>query len=216
MIRNFVTILLVGLIAVGCGSKDPQSLVKDLSHRDEKVRARAAFKLGEMGKGATVAVPALIEALEDDNVDVVIWSMHALGEIGPEAKSAVPVLQKKLSADNFNIRNLAKFALEKIGEHSVPAIIDKLSADNRNTRKEAAELLIKIGKPALAELRKSALSHKDYKARYWCTHAIGELDPASKETAELMEKLKKDKSSAVREKAVEILDKMKEGEKEAS
>ena len=106
--RAILALIFCVFMVAGCGGKDPQALIKDLSNRDAKVRAKAAFKLADFGPSGAIAVPALIRALDDENEDVVIWSMHALGEIGPGAKAAVPVLPKKLSSENWNIRNLAK------------------------------------------------------------------------------------------------------------
>ena len=198
-------------MAGGCGKSDPAEWIGKLGSKDPEVRKTAAFKLADYGKAAAAAVPALMRALDDEDGDVVIWAMHALGEIGPDARAAVPLLQAKLNDKDWNIRNLAKFALERIGEDSVPAVVAQLRSENRDKRKEAANLLVDIGTKAIPEMRK-AIEDKDYRVRYWAAHILGEIDPNSSETLEIINKLKKDSSSAVREKAVEVLGKIgKEG-----
>jgi HEAT repeat protein len=49
-----------------------------------------------MGSRAHTAVPALIIALEDEDVGVRRNAARALGQIGPEAREAVPALMRAL------------------------------------------------------------------------------------------------------------------------
>jgi hypothetical protein len=67
-----------------------QKHIEALREVDWHVRANAARSLGEIGPDAKDAVPALIEALSDDDVSLVAgW---ALGQIGTAAKSAAPAI----------------------------------------------------------------------------------------------------------------------------
>jgi HEAT repeat protein len=207
MKRLLLSLALAAVVAAGCGKPDPGELISRLESQDAKVRKKAAFDLADYGEAAYVAVPALMRALEDEDGEVVIWAMHARGEIGPKAKPAVPVLKEKLNDTDWNIRNLAKFALERIGEDSVPAIIEQLRSNNREERSEAANLLITLGDKAVPRLR-VATTDKDYKVRYWAAHVLGETDANSDETRQILNRLIKDESSAVREKATELLDKI--------
>jgi HEAT repeat protein len=63
-----------------------------LKDRDERVRQSAAWALGEIGAAAKPAVPALIEALKDEDRDVQFRAAEALKRIDPEAahKAGVP------------------------------------------------------------------------------------------------------------------------------
>ena len=64
--------------------------IEGLKSHDADVRRAAARALGDIGPDAKDAVPALIEALEDDEVSLIaIW---ALGQIGPAARSAAPAI----------------------------------------------------------------------------------------------------------------------------
>ena len=57
------------------------------------------------------AVPALIQALQDPNVQVCANATYALGEIGESAKDAVPALIQALKDQNKIVRRNAAFAI---------------------------------------------------------------------------------------------------------
>jgi HEAT repeat protein len=64
--------------------------IEALKDTDWRVRANAARALGDIGPDAKDTVPALIEALNEDDADLIaVW---ALGQIGPAAKSAAPAI----------------------------------------------------------------------------------------------------------------------------
>jgi hypothetical protein len=73
-----------------------------LKSPDVNVRRAAARALGEIGSGAKDAVPELIEALEDEDMDLIaVW---ALGRIGPAAIAAVPAIKRWLEKVNSSCR----------------------------------------------------------------------------------------------------------------
>lgn len=83
-----------------------QKHIDALKDRERSVRANAARALCEIGPDAKDAVPALIEALNDKDVDLIaVW---ALGEIGPAARASVLAiaqwLRKAESSCRCNIR----------------------------------------------------------------------------------------------------------------
>jgi len=85
LVRRFVP---QALGEIGSDAKDAiPALI--LGFRDEEVSTYAPSALGKIGK---VAVPALIEALKDEDQIVRHKSASALGYIGPDAKAAVPAL----------------------------------------------------------------------------------------------------------------------------
>ena len=59
-------------------------------------------------------MPALIEALKDEDRDVKKLAGNTLRKIGPEAKEAVPALIEALKDEGGWVRNSAAKALEKI------------------------------------------------------------------------------------------------------
>jgi hypothetical protein len=60
------------------------------------VRTEAAEELGDLGRSAAPAVPALIRAVESGVPDLRDAAIDALGRIGPAASEAVPALQRLL------------------------------------------------------------------------------------------------------------------------
>jgi hypothetical protein len=73
-----------------------------LKSPEVNVRRAAARALGEIGSGAKDAVPELIEALEDEDMDLIaVW---ALGRIGPAAIAAVPAMKRWLEKVNSSCR----------------------------------------------------------------------------------------------------------------
>ena len=60
------------------------------------MREKVALALGDFGEKAEKAVPALIEALKDENVEVCSAAAQALGMIGEKAEKAVPHLKEQL------------------------------------------------------------------------------------------------------------------------
>jgi HEAT repeat protein len=62
-----------------------------LKNADINIRRDAARVLGEIGPGAKDAVPELIEALDDADMDLIaVW---ALGRIGPAAATRPSVIK---------------------------------------------------------------------------------------------------------------------------
>ncbi len=93
------------------------------------VRARAAIGLGESGPSGKIAVPALIEALDDESEQVVNWTAYALAEMGPDAEQAVPALKGKLDSQNMNVQANIATALWEISRDAglvVPILIKVL------------------------------------------------------------------------------------------
>jgi len=78
------------------------ALVKALSDTNWKIQVLAAYRLGEMGAEAQVAIPALTETMNSANPDVRFTIGKALGKIGSEA--AVPALVQALQDKDENVR----------------------------------------------------------------------------------------------------------------
>jgi HEAT repeat protein len=90
------------------------------------------------------AVPALIDALRDDDPRIRQAACTALGKIGDP--SAVPALIACL--DQRNISEVAANALVQIGKPAVPALIETLTNPNERVRKAACTALGQIGDPS--------------------------------------------------------------------
>src|SRR4030042_2632691 len=83
-----------------------QGFREALKSADINIRRDAARALGEIGPGATDAVPELIEALDDEDMDLIaVW---ALGRIGPAAIAAVPAIRRWLEKVNSRCRRMSE------------------------------------------------------------------------------------------------------------
>jgi len=94
-----LVLLFISPLTAKTKREEAQDLMKELANsRDESVRAQAAWQLGQMG--ATDAVPALIQALEDKDYSVRANAAGSLWHLGDVAKPAMPALRKAL-ADSY-------------------------------------------------------------------------------------------------------------------
>jgi hypothetical protein len=78
---------------------------ESLKSPEVDVRRAAARALGEIGPGAKDAVPDLVEALNDADMDLIaVW---ALGKIGPAAIAVVPAMRRWLEKVHSSCRPLS-------------------------------------------------------------------------------------------------------------
>ena len=87
-------------------------LVKALTQGEDRHIAAAA--LGKIGSSAIKAMPYLVKALNDRNINVRTAAAFALGNLGDAAKPAIPYLTKLLEHSDWKIRSAAMMALKKI------------------------------------------------------------------------------------------------------
>ena len=105
------------------------------------IRADAAAALGHLGPQAKNAVPALEEALKDEEAEVRAQAAQALAAIGEEA---VQPLTKALSDDNRQMRMGAALALGRMGrkaQAAAPALAEALEDRDISVRCHAAQAL---------------------------------------------------------------------------
>ncbi len=108
-----VLVVCLAVLLAGCGQKSTGDWVTQLKDKDVALRQQAVKALGKSGE-AGVAVPALAEALKDENAFVRRDAAGALGGFGPEAKPAVPSLTAALKDKEHSVRQAAAQALKKI------------------------------------------------------------------------------------------------------
>lgn len=120
--------LALGVGTLGCGDTDTDALkpkmsvadaLKGLKAEDSNARADAAIALGAHGEAAASAVPTLVEALKDPEVEVQRLAAYALGQIGPKASAAVPALKEMMKSDERSLYTAAVNALQLISPGSV-------------------------------------------------------------------------------------------------
>lgn len=88
--------------------------IADLKGQAPQTRNAAAYAIAGMGPAASAAVPALIEALADEQATVRFPVCIALKEIGPAAADAVPALTELLDDRNDEIAAMARKAIRAI------------------------------------------------------------------------------------------------------
>lgn len=122
-------------------------LIEAFKNGTQHVRRSAAWALVTQAKGKEaqeIVLPVLIEASQDQDLEVRIISMNAMEKLGSTARAAVPVL-----IDSFNhkypmVRWNAAYALGTIGpdaEAAVPMLIERLKDENANVRSFATSSL---------------------------------------------------------------------------
>ena len=89
--------------------------IADLEAPAPSTRNAAAYEIAGLGPAGAPAVPALIEALDDEVAAVRFPVTVALGEIGPAASAAVPRLKQMMEEDlNDEVAAGAKRAIRHI------------------------------------------------------------------------------------------------------
>jgi hypothetical protein len=89
--------------------------IAELKAPAPSTRNAAAYEIAGLGPAAAPAVPALIEALDDEMPAVRFPVTVALGEIGPAAAAAVPRLKQVMEEDiNDEVAAGAKRAIRHI------------------------------------------------------------------------------------------------------
>ncbi|MHC4251099.1 MAG: HEAT repeat domain-containing protein, partial [Planctomycetota bacterium] len=143
-----------------------RALILQLKNTDPKARRKAFLSLRRLGPAANAAVPALIEALEDRDLNVRYPTSRpsvrtsestaaagALGRIGPDARDAVPALAQALKDTDIFLRANAAEALGKIGpaaREAVPALVAASKDTIPYVRGKAEAALKQIGQGAAA------------------------------------------------------------------
>lgn len=142
---NRVRVAAVGALG-NVGEEAIPILIETLRHEQLTIRSRAVDALAANGPKAKPAVPALIKALEDEQVREKV--AYALAQMGKEAKAAVPALIKTLQDQKPEVRRAAGSALSAIGPDAVRALADALQSKDPLARKAAANALGSFGRDA--------------------------------------------------------------------
>ena len=141
-------------------------LTRALKARDARMRRSPAIGLGNLGKLAEPAVPALIKRLEDDpDENVRVNAAEALYKIGDQR--AVQPLLLALNDRADRVRVPAFQALSAWAQPGMESLLrPHLNYGRPHVRIYAAKLLSRIGTPAALELLKARLAretHEDVK-----------------------------------------------------
>ncbi len=130
------------------GAPAVEALQKVLAEKDREPGCRrdAATMLGRLGEAARPAIPALIEALNDKDIETQNRAAQALVELGAAPLEAAPALVR-LAKESAAFRPKSLAAFESMGEHAAdyPLALLKLKAkEDTGTRREAARILVRL------------------------------------------------------------------------
>lgn len=135
-----LSITMILFVQARCETADASridDLLQNLSHKDAKIRCKAAWDLGKSGDA--VAVEPLIFALEDDDCNVREWAAIALTKIG---KPSVVPLEKALESRNDSLKWQAAAILGLINDtNCTEALSLALQSKNSTVRYWAATSL---------------------------------------------------------------------------
>ena len=172
---------------------DIDAAVAALKTDDTTARMEAANTLGFMREGAADAVPALVDALEDDYEPMRRNAIYALGAIG---ESAVEPLIDALAAEKeaFDMEPIlhicdAAHGLAVIGAPAVPALITTLGDERENVRASTAYALGEMGMVAAEAVDGliALLTDESEEVHRHATSALGMIkEPISKTVPALM------------------------------
>jgi HEAT repeat protein len=158
--------VLLYLLAVFCGlavivaagmriasSYDPAARwVRQLHDPEPYYRQLAAEELGHQGPHASHALPALIEAMGDENPEVRVEAAVAVLRIDPWNQRPIPVITNVLLNSREPMsRSSAALALSRLGPGAVPAVpalIQALKDTDDHVRECAAQALGHVGPAA--------------------------------------------------------------------
>src|SRR6267143_2638388 len=116
---------------------------------DPRVRRYLALTMGHLGDPR--AVPALVEGLNDKDIDNQIYNMWALGSIGDSA--ATPDIAKKLDAQDPAIRRTAAYVLGALKDpRAIHALKIALNDSKEDVRWNAAMALAQLNDASGSEL----------------------------------------------------------------
>lgn len=119
-------------------------------------RSRAALALGLLGDQATEAVPLLVRALNDPDVNARFDALSALSMLDHPDEGVIDALVAKLGDDSLNVTNYMSPApvlvvtLAQHGEAAAPALARALRNKDESVRFGAADVLRRIGPAAAA------------------------------------------------------------------
>jgi HEAT repeat protein len=161
-------------------------LVTRLSTEDARERHAIANIFGRIG---SPAVPALIEALDYDDIYTLTNASRCLGEIGD--KEATPALLSLFDVDYYPLRSTAVTAVGKCHDSSAVSDCIRMLSDSVETvRKSAAVALGRIGHADASAALIDALDDDHFSVRMSAVRALADIgDEAGAELIERYDNL---------------------------
>jgi HEAT repeat protein len=195
--------------------------LESLHNADAFLRKAATDALGEMGRAAQVAYPALLVARQEETVvDVRVALEGALDAVGQPGKDDLLELVKGLESNNAQYRLAVAQTLSLIGEDvkdAVPALIKALGHPDVPFRTAVIKTLAAArghaskATPALIKV----LDEKDPELRLAAVVTLGAIGESAREAVPALVALLKSPNQDLRLAAVQALGEMRAGARDA-
>ena len=188
------------------------ALNKMLQDPDPNVRQTCNHFAGELGYKGAAAIPALIENLKHEALNVRITAADALGDIGSELSEETRIVDPLIAAmqdpEPF-VRRSACWSLKKLGfraESAMPAFQKGASDSSPEVQKCSMDSIAELSKQMLdVSPFVKALQSEEPEARRTAAAALAKAGPASRRAIPHLARLLKDPDEYVRESAVDAL-----------
>ena len=192
------------LTASKANPKEIASLIEKLKTNDGRELDAAIEKLGEIGEPA---IPALMAALQDKNLQVRRSAVEVLKQIG---RPAIPALVKALKDSDAKVRSNAAYVLGGIGAEAktaLPQLVPLLKDSDAKVRRKAAYALGSMGAEAKTALPQLVplLQDSDAKVRTNAASALGSMGAEAKTALPQLVPLLKESDANVRAHAASAL-----------
>jgi HEAT repeat protein len=112
-VRKFLVLGLLVLL-VGCDRKPTAAWIEQMQSKDSAERLHAIKALERKKSDAATVIPALTQALNDEDPFVRRDAARALGKFGREARPALPALRRMMRDHNAGVCRAAEEAVKKI------------------------------------------------------------------------------------------------------
>jgi HEAT repeat protein len=185
-----------------------RTLAEALADPEAEVRELASAALSDFGPDAKLALPELIQAVQDENAVVRRRALRAIAFIGPAA--ADDALACLIAATEDVDDSVGLQAVATIGElgpgaaPAVPALMSAVWTGDVRRRAVAGVALTHVGAAAVPSLMQS-LSHPAAEVRVKVIHLLGQIGPNAAEARGALRSLLDDADPAVRVEAASAL-----------
>jgi HEAT repeat protein len=189
----------------GSQKMDFHLLIQALDNEDPSAIGPVNQMFLKMGPSA---VPALAQALSDDNFVIRQNVMALLGLFGPAATEAVPAIIDHLSDTNYEVQKVAVETFIALGPETLPVIDRTLAHSIPGVRRQVIELMPRFGAPALPMLMSLLKKDDTWYVRVAAIQALAEIHIASAEVVASLQSVLKEPDDRIRLAAISGLDKL--------